>query len=81
MFHDFIEVQTPEEIQAISVGSFHSLFLSKSGSLYGCGSNQEGQLGSRAGTRVEMGQIEIPEGIKVHQVVSGSLNAMMLAVE
>ena len=81
--HDFVELQTPEEIVQISVGSLHSLFLGRSGRLYGCGSNQEGQLGQCEAKKTygEITSIPIPEGVKVHSVVSGSLNAMVLATQ
>ncbi len=42
--HDFFDLtdMIPEEVVQIACGSFHSMFLGKSGKLYGCGSNSEG---------------------------------------
>ncbi|CDW81553.1 regulator of chromosome condensation [Stylonychia lemnae] len=68
--HQFKEITSSrmiagDEVVQISAGSLHSLFLTKSGKLYGCGQNIEGQLGinldSQTGSKPKKNYHEIME--------------------
>lgn len=62
--HEFQDLSPlfPEEVVQISSGSLHSLFLTKSKRLFGCGKNSKGQLGFRSPAKFEGKPIEIKVG-------------------
>ncbi|CDW84777.1 regulator of chromosome condensation family protein [Stylonychia lemnae] len=79
------KTQLPIEVVSISCGSFHSLFTSKDGRVFGCGKNSKGQLAFRntASTgKNQFGLVELKillaQNEKLKQVSSGSLYSMAI---
>eukprot|EP00347_Sterkiella_histriomuscorum_P020502 403337553 len=85
--YDFVELTDlfSEEVTQIATGSLHSLFITISGKLYGCGQNSEGQLGfdwetKKEKLQKEVVQINVPnsKNITISDIKCGSLFSMML---
>ena len=83
--HEFQDLSNllPEPIKTISAGSYHSLFITASNKLYGCGKNSKGQLGFKSTTeKFEPKPVEIkvgdPQKEEVISAVAGSLYSMAL---
>jgi alpha-tubulin suppressor-like RCC1 family protein len=69
-------------VDSLSAGSLHSLFLTKSKKLFGCGKNSKGQLGFRSTGKGVDKPIEIkfgsPQKEELMSFAAGSLFSMAL---
>jgi len=68
-------------VAQISAGSLHSLFITKDGRVFGCGSNSKGQLGFKSDESNKL--VGKPVEIKIAQVAASSekLNANIISVK
>ena len=61
----------------VATGSYHTLFLSKRGELFGCGMTRYGQLGSKINKNVLV-PIKIPFNEKIKYVFAGCLHSFFV---
>jgi len=67
----------PIQVKAMASGSFHSLFLTEDGRVFGCGKNSKGQLGLSDKKVHKLSEIKMPEkDLKVESIHCGSLFSM-----
>ncbi|MDO5557379.1 MAG: hypothetical protein Q4G05_03965 [Clostridia bacterium] len=75
-----IQIMPEIKFKDVSVGAFHSMFIDIEGNLYGCGSNDYGQLGD--GTTIQRNvPVQIMPGAKFKYVTAGRDSTMFIDIE
>ena len=86
MTHNPTQVSLVDEIQQVSFGYKHSLFLSKRGSVYGSGYNSDYQLGlgdkgpnkvHSTKTEIKPVKIEALNGLGIAKIIAGGFSAAL----
>jgi alpha-tubulin suppressor-like RCC1 family protein len=66
-------------ITQIATGTFHSLFLSSDGAVFGCGRNTEGQLGLGTNNSPQRALVLVPILDRIAQIAAGSAHSLFNA--
>ncbi|KAG2388482.1 hypothetical protein C9374_000646 [Naegleria lovaniensis] len=68
-----------DDVIAIANGDIHTLFLTKSGQVFGIGNNQQGQLGAENVDLISnLIRIPVKDDVKVTSIICGSFHSMLL---
>src|SRR5205807_2135690 len=70
-----------EKVVAVSAGGYHSLILTAQGQLYGCGWNENGQLGLGTDVANQRTWCQLPIAEKVVAVSAGTYHSLILTAQ
>ncbi|KAF4668196.1 putative E3 ubiquitin-protein ligase herc3 [Perkinsus olseni] len=77
-----LNLQSKEVWRAVACGGQHTLFLDVNGKLFGCGSNESGQLGTGVpGRSSELRPTLMPRSLAVFSVAAGRSHSAVLAIK